>query len=402
MTTSSGGHLYFHFCRYTCVLITWQDYEIKEFYYMKTIKPLIYLFTLIFLLVSGLCATVTPAKASGARISLTTEKTTLKPGEVFTVVVRVSSSDGVLTTDFYVDYNTSVLKFMSGGAKAVKEVGGVHIFNSDAGSSPVRRTYSLQFFAEKEGESSIFIRDGADVTDSDGQPLSLRTDRIEISITEEGSEEKPASTEKPVATPEPSLSGQNKVSELTTNAIFLSPDFSPDIKEYEATVDVDTDTFFIDYTLKSKKARATIKGNKNLTYGENEVKLVVTAENGKKRTYRFTVTRLNQTEDIDEPYEDKAQSVDTYPESPGALSADIPLDKESKNGYSIILYIVICLLMVFSISCIILIRRQKKQIDIYEEKMEEKNATEDDPGSRESDHEGGEIRGEDGESRYWY
>ena len=335
--------------------------------------------------------------AASGRISLSTEKTIIKKGEVFTVVCRVSASSGVATTDFYVDYNTSTLKFVEGGSKATKEVGGVHINTADSSESPIRRTYSLKFFAKKEGEASIFIRDGAEVVDGEGESLSLRTDRIELEINEVGAEPEGTPSPEPVVTPEVQLSGSNKVKELTTNAMSIYPEFSPDIKEYEAVVDADTDTFFIDYTLKSKKATATIEGNRGLVFGENEVKLKVIAENGKKRTYRFIVTRLSEAtvQEDDEIYEEP------QPVSPAAINTDIPLDKEDKNSYSIILYIIIVLLAVFSVSMILLVRRQRKELDRLEE-MEELYETEDDIRSGESDHESSEIRGQDGKPRDWY
>ena len=55
---------------------------------------------------------------SSGKITLTVSDPVIKKGEVFTVVCRVSASTGVSEADFFVDYNTSVLKFVEGGARA--------------------------------------------------------------------------------------------------------------------------------------------------------------------------------------------------------------------------------------------------------------------------------------------
>ena len=333
--------------------------------------------------------------ASGGRIALTTNETTYEKGAFFTVVCRVSSGAGVGDTDFYVDFNTDIFKFMGGGSKATKETGGVHIQSTGNADAPMTRTYSLQFFAKKEGTGSIFIRQGADVTDSEGQPISLSTDKVDLVIGNVPGADASTPPGEPGSTPSASeppkdLSKNNKVKDIVTNAIRFSPEFDPKVKEYEAYVGPDTETFFIDYILASKKARASISGNRNLSFGENTVKLVVTAENGDKRTYKFYVVK-EQTD----PNAETGVVV-----TGAAADANKTLDKEGKNSYSIILYILIAVLSIFCISLVVLVRRMRKEIESYED-MEDFYEKEDDTGSGEGDHEGGEIRGENGESRYW-
>ena len=131
----------------------------------------------------AIAGTTTQTTASGA-ISLETTRNTIKKGEAFTVVCRVTSSVGVLETDFFVDYNTSVLEFVEGGTRATKETGGVHVVSNDNTDSPIRRTFSLQFLAKKEGDATVFIRDGAFVMGGDGTQLSVRTNRLELVVNE--------------------------------------------------------------------------------------------------------------------------------------------------------------------------------------------------------------------------
>ena len=346
------------------------------------------------------------------KISLSVTDPVIKTGDVFTVVCRVSASTGIAEADFFVDYNTSVLKFVEGGARATKEVGGVHIRSLGNEDAPVRRTFSLQFAAEKEGTASIFIRNGANVTDGEANRLSLQTDKIEVLVNEtgeaedappdegtetgtEGAPDKKPDGETPDGQPPEdatALSGNARLIDISTNALSMIPDFDPSVRTYDAEVDPNTDTFITKYTTEDEGATVRIKGNKNLKFGRNKVKLIVSAENGRKRKYVFFVTRLASKPEPAKKEEDTPATV-----SPAAADVQIPLDKEENNGYSIVLYVVIGFLAVLSIALIALVKRQRRELDYIYEEMEEYRETETDRGSGESGIEGSEVRGEDGE-----
>ena len=342
------------------------------------------------------------SKAGGGVITLSVSDPQIRMGDVFTVVCRVSSSKSISEVDFYVDYNTTVLQFVEGGPRATKEPGGVHIQSLENDEAAPRRTFSLQFMAKDMGEASLFVRDGAHVVDGDGNPISLNTEKLDVTVTESG-EETPEgeATPAPSQTPGPEetqaprsgrLSANNKVLQLTTNAQDMIPAFDPAIKSYDVLVSPETDTFFIDCVLASRRATSRVKGNKELNYGENKVRLIVTAENGDKQRYIFNVTRPDpvlESVPVEEPV------------ITGAAVNTEPLDKEEKNGYSIVLYIIIGLLLIFAVAMISLVRKQRKELEYYyEEEMEEQRETKNDRGSGESDIEGGQVRGEDGDFRY--
>ncbi len=368
-------------------------------------------------------ATTTTETLPSGTITLSTTSSTVKKGEAFTVVCRVSSSSGVLEADFYVDYNTSVLEFVEGGTRATKETGGVHVVSNDNTDSPVRRTFSLQFLGKKEGDATVFIRDGAFVMSGEGTQMSVRTNRLDLVVNETGEpadggeqtdensnpigpDGNPMQTDengnpigpdgKPLATPVPANAGGNtRIKSIITNAKEMVPDFDPSVRTYDAVVDPETDTFFIEYELADRNARATVKGNTNLNYGENKVKLVVTAENGKKGKYVFLVTRLSG--------KNNSEVAEVVTPAATEMNSDTGLDKEENNGYSILLYIIIVILAVFSISMVVLVRRQRREIDnlyLEEEERESINETENDIRGREGGIEGSEIRGEDGKFRY--
>lgn len=82
-------------------------------------------------------------------------------------------------------------------------------------------------------------------------------------------------------------SNVNTLSSLSIAGAEIS--FSETTLNYSATVDADSTTI----TAKAKDSSASVSGagNKTLKYGKNEFKVVVTAEDGSKKTYTLTITR---------------------------------------------------------------------------------------------------------------
>ena len=86
----------------------------------------------------------------------------------------------------------------------------------------------------------------------------------------------------------------------------MTPEFSPEVTAYEATVDANSDSLYYSYALQDEKARASVRGGENLSDGNNEVSFVVTAEDGSVREYKVTVTK--ETKEETESREDEADT----------------------------------------------------------------------------------------------
>lgn len=66
-------------------------------------------------------------------------------------------------------------------------------------------------------------------------------------------------------------------------------------EEYRYSIEVKNNvkSLDLDYTLSDEFAKAEIQGNENFVTGKNEVKIIVTAENGDIQEYIITVTKLD-------------------------------------------------------------------------------------------------------------
>ena len=90
-------------------------------------------------------------------------------------------------------------------------------------------------------------------------------------------------------------SSDNDLESLTINNAKISPAFQKSITTYNVTVPNEVSKLVIDYKKSDEKATVSIVGNENLSVGNNIVKIIVTAEDGSKKTYVLNVLK---TKDI--------------------------------------------------------------------------------------------------------
>lgn len=269
------------------------------------------------------------AEAGSAVIRFTTASETVQKGEIFTVVCQVISQDAFLDTEFQIRYDEELVQFLKGGSKVTGGSGLLTVSSTGNETASTKKTFSLQFVADKKGTAVFDIKGTASITDANGISFSSSSNRLLVTVQKKGaSREKPVQTERPVATPEPVRSENNRLKSLKLDAQEVTPEFSSDREEYNAVVSYDTDILYMSFQAENEKAGVQIKGNEKLKEGVNEVQLIVTAENGSARTYRIHVTRESEAKTRER--ERKESSADTD------IAFQIRKDKDQillKNSY---------------------------------------------------------------------
>lgn len=90
----------------------------------------------------------------------------------------------------------------------------------------------------------------------------------------------------------PELSDDARLASLKLNNGKLSPSFKQSTYKYTATVDNSVKSIKVTATASHNKAQIDISGDGSLDVGENTIKVIVTAQDGKTtKTYRIVVTR---------------------------------------------------------------------------------------------------------------
>ena len=87
------------------------------------------------------------------------------------------------------------------------------------------------------------------------------------------------------------LNGNNSLKSLSIDKNKISPEFNKDVTEYSLVVNGETEK--INVAAEAEEATASISGTGEITLkeGTNKIEVVVTAENGDKKTYVINVTR---------------------------------------------------------------------------------------------------------------
>lgn len=266
-----------------------------------------------FVMMMTFCLPITARAASGS-LQLSALKTTVGKGSQVTVVCQVTSTESFADVSFRLSYDASILTFLSGGNKVSGGNGMLDIASTGNTTEVPKKTFSLQFKAKKKGTTVIRTDGDIAVTNASGEKFSMSSNQVTVSVVKKGKKTSsdaavsPKATDVPLVTAPPVKSKENRIKNLKLHAVSMTPEFSPEVLDYEASVDADADSLYYSYALQDEKARMSVRGGDNLSEGENDVSFIVTAEDGSVREYKVTVTKetKEQTEQREDEENDKA------------------------------------------------------------------------------------------------
>ena len=256
-----------------------------------------------------------------------------------------------------------------------------------------KKTFSLEFRAKKKGYTILSLESGPSVIDADGNEFSISSNQLTIEVVsktqntfepvdskeKEGTDNniekeidknkdigKEKNKEEKEKLEEGKVEKEEKVGEkdktcrlksLKTSALSMKPDFSPDILEYSAKIDKYTDILYFSLKAENENDKIQVIGNENLKKRINNVKVVVTSENGQKKVYKIKVTRQDDKE-INEKKPDEEKE-----DQPIEKLSNINSISEARNNFNqikdFILYGIIAGLSLFLLVMIIYIIKLK-------------------------------------------
>ena len=115
------------------------------------------------------------------------------------------------------------------------------------------------------------------MTNASGEKFSMWSNQVAVSVVKKkkkmGNTEvqtTPKATNVPVVTAPPVKSKENRLKTLKLDAVSMTPEFSPEVTAYEATVDANSDSLYYSYALQDEKARVSVRGGENLSEGNND------------------------------------------------------------------------------------------------------------------------------------
>lgn len=211
-------------------------------------------------------------KSNAANLSISTSKSTVAPGESFTVTVKLNNGAGYVT---------------SGGQTQWLDNSSFSYTKTAGSSGSVTVTASgtaADYSTEKDQKVS------ASKTVKIVQPTSNPSGNQGGNQGSSGtSNNKPTTTTKPPE--EVKKSTDNTLSVLSIAEGQIGPEFNKDVKEYALTVPYEVAQLNVTATPNDSKAKVEIIGDKDLQEGENILTIRVTAEDGSVADYGVKVTR---------------------------------------------------------------------------------------------------------------
>ena len=196
--------------------------------------------------------------------------------------------------------NTVTLKINSGGLTGRFDVSSSNSSVASLSNGYVwleNNTQSITISAKKAGSTVITVTpDPGGVSDANGNEPKLSVKKITITVKEK-SVSKPSSSS---SSNSGGSSGSSNVvtkvkssnsylSSLTIDGYELESEFSKEMLEYSVTVKEGTEKIKINAQLADSSAKVSGIGEVSVTEGINTFNIVVTAENGSKRTYVLKV-----------------------------------------------------------------------------------------------------------------
>lgn len=209
---------------------------------------------------------------AGAYIS--TDKSQVTPESTFTVTAGVS---GVASWNVHVS--------------ASGPVSGCTINAADATESATNGSKSYSVTCKATGTGTITLRLSGDTTTESGANSAISGTRtVSVIARPSGGGVTPSRTTP--TTPkrtEPTKSSNTKLEEFGVKGYSISPEFSNDNNNYSLTVPFDTTNITIYTSRTSDKQKVSGNGDKEVKTGDNKFEVVVTAEDGTKRTINLNV-----------------------------------------------------------------------------------------------------------------
>lgn len=222
---------------------------------------------LLLLIVFGTVFLTNTKGVDAASFSVSTSATSVSAGGTATITIKASDCGGQFSIS------------ASGGAKVSSSSLWV-----ESGSSSVTVT------APSSGSFSVTVT-ASDVANSAGTALVTGSKSVSMSVKSASTSSSSSSSTSSSTTTAvvDTRSSDNALSKLSVDKGTLSPEFSASTMSYSVSVK-DQEEITISATAKDSKASVSGAGKKELKSGENSFSIIVTAENGTKKTYTINVS----------------------------------------------------------------------------------------------------------------
>lgn len=246
-------------------------------------------FKILFLLIILIFMNI-PMSLAKSEITVTFNKENIQVGEDVGLKINIANVD-IASFSLEIYFNETNLEYISGPENSNYSNGRIlYTWVSENGENKSNIDMGTFLFKGKEdGVSNIVVT--GEFYNSEGKQIQLENGKKEIRIGVNNGQNQADQIA------ESNLSDNTNLSILRINEEGISPDFSPDIKEYYFIADKNINKLEVTAIPENPNAVVTITGNDNFIIGKNIIDIKVESEDKTKTDiYKIYVTRTENIE----------------------------------------------------------------------------------------------------------
>lgn len=174
--------------------------------------------------------------------------------------------------------------------------GSVSMSFDDSSNSIKSKSFTLTVKGNSAGTISCKVNSGRITNMSSDSWINLSSNTLTITVNNANSNSGGSTNNGGSTTPKATVkSSINYLSSLSIEGVELSPAFDKETTEYDVTLEAGTNSVIVNGTKESSVSYVTGLGDVTVSEGVNFISVVVTAENGAKRTYNIRATVLEES-----------------------------------------------------------------------------------------------------------
>ena len=223
-------------------------------------------------------------------LKINTDKENINLNENFKIYVNIGNIDvASYTLNIYFD-NTKV-EYISGSDNTnVINNRIINIWYDETGGKNIKNNQEIavfEFKAKETGTASFYL--SGELFDNNANRIQVNNSYTNISISEKNKNTKTSENI--------NQTNNSMLKIMRLDKEGITPEFSPDIKEYYFTTDLSTNSLNITAIPEAENSKVSITGNENLKEGLNKILIEVTSsDNTSRSVYVINVTKTDNKE----------------------------------------------------------------------------------------------------------
>ena len=223
-------------------------------------------------------------------LKINADKENTNLNENFKIYVNVGNIN-VASYTLNIYFDTTKVEYVSGSDNTnVINNRIINIWYDETGGKNIKNNQEIavfEFKAKETGTASFYL--SGELFDNNANRIQVNNSYTNISISEKNKNTKTSENI--------NQTNNSMLKIMRLDKEGITPEFSPDIKEYYFTTDLSTNSLNITAIPEAENSKVSITGNENLKEGLNKILIEVTSsDNTSKSVYTINVTKTDNKE----------------------------------------------------------------------------------------------------------